>query len=114
MEFPLPEQSQLGSGQKPPLQPHSLNFNYMVPVWERNSFNMCLNNNLGHQALKMNNYFKESNSPMKGKWSVNSQMFKNNQSAVVDRVKEILLKNSSDTEKIKQIKSAVKIENEER
>ena len=34
---------------------------------------------------------------MKGKWSVNSHMFQNNQSAVVDRVKEILLKTSHDT-----------------
>ena len=50
---------------------------------------------------------------MKGKWSVNSQMFKNNQSAVVDRVKEILLKTSSDTEKIKQIKILLGISIEE-
>ena len=59
----------------------------------------------------MNNYFKES--PVKGKWSVNSQMFKNNQSAVVDRVKEILLKSAGDTEKIKQIKILLGIPIEE-
>lgn len=52
-------------------------------------------------------------SPMKGKWSVNSHMFQNNQSAVVDRVKEILLKNSHDTEKIRQIKMLLNIPIEE-
>ena len=101
--------------------------NYMVPVWERNSLNLCFNSGLPQTPMKMN-YFKENNgnytgSPVKGKWSVNSHMFQNNHNAVIDRVKEILLKNSNDTEKIKQIKmllnipieeeEAIKIEEEE-
>lgn len=45
-----------------------------------------------------------NSSPSKGKWSVGSQMFQNNYHAVIDRVKEILLKGSHDTEKIRQIK----------
>lgn len=63
----------------------------------------------------MNNYFRESGncSPAKGKWSVNSNMFQNNQNAVIDRIKEILLKNSHDTEKIRQIKMLLNIPIEE-
>lgn len=57
-----------------------------------------------------------------GKYSVNSHIFQNNYNAVIDRVKEILLKNSHDIEKIRQIKillniplneDIVKIEEEE-
>ena len=40
-------------------------------------------------------------------------MFQNNHNAVIDRVKEILLKNSNDTEKIKQIKMLLNIPIEE-
>lgn len=36
-------------------------------------------------------------SPNKGKWSVNSHMFQNNLMPIIDRIKEILLKNSHDT-----------------
>lgn len=50
---------------------------------------------------------------MKGKWSVNAQMFQNNQSAVIDRIKEILFKSSTDTEKIRQIKMLLNIPIEE-
>ena len=73
---------------------------------------MPMNMNIGQLAqssLNMTTYLKENmnlynNSPSKGKWSVGSQMFQNNQSAIIDRVKEILLKTSHDTEKIRQIK----------
>ena len=50
---------------------------------------------------------------MKGKWSVNSQMFQNNHCALIDRVKEILLKSTHDTEKITQIKMLMNIPNQE-
>lgn len=36
--------------------------------------------------------------------SVGAQIFQNNNNAVIDRVKEILLKGSHDTEKVRQIK----------
>ena len=48
-------------------------------------------------------------SPMKGKWSVSSQFFQTNHHAIIDRVKEILLKNLNDTEKIWQIKMLMNI-----
>jgi hypothetical protein len=44
-----------------------------------------------------------------GKYSVNSHIFQNNYNAVIDRVKEILLKNSHDIEKIRQIKILLNI-----
>ena len=44
-----------------------------------------------------------------GKYSVNSHIFQNNCNAVIDRVKEILLKNSHDIEKIRQIKILLNI-----
>jgi len=50
-----------------------------------------------------------SSSPNKGKWSVNSLMFQNNLMPVIDRIKEILLKSSHDTEKIRQIKMLLNI-----
>ena len=50
-----------------------------------------------------------SNSPNKGKWSVNSHMFQNNLVPIIDRVKEILLKSSHDTEKIRQVKMLLNI-----
>ena len=99
MAFP---ESQFGSASKAQslLQQQSMNhgFNYMVPVWERNSLNLCFNNSLTPNPIKVSPYMKENvqggfnnnngnGSPMKGKWSVNSHMFQNNQSAVVDRVK---------------------------
>lgn len=49
------------------------------------------------------------NSPNKGKWSVNSHMFQNNLVPIIDRVKEILLKSSHDTEKIRQVKMLLNI-----
>mgnify|MGYP003690195399 CR=1 FL=1 len=39
----------------------------------------------------------KQSSPVKGKWSVNSQFLQSNHFAVIDRVKEILLKSSNDT-----------------
>lgn len=48
-------------------------------------------------------------SPNKGKWSVNSHMFQNNLVPIIDRVKEILLKSSHDTEKIRQVKMLLNI-----
>lgn len=80
-----------------------------MPMMEKNGFDYSFNPNASQNALKMNNYFKDNSSPVKGKWSVNSHMFQNNQNAVVDRVKEILLKNSHDTEKIRQIKMLLNI-----
>jgi hypothetical protein len=50
-----------------------------------------------------------NNSPNKGKWSVNSHMFQNNLVPIIDRVKEILLKSSHDTEKIRQVKMLLNI-----
>lgn len=50
-----------------------------------------------------------TSSPNKGKWSVNSVMFQNNLMPIVDRIKEILLKASHDTEKIRQIKMLLNI-----
>lgn len=50
-----------------------------------------------------------ASSPNKGKWSVNSLMFQNNLMPVIDRIKEILLKSSHDTEKIRQIKMLLNI-----
>lgn len=50
-----------------------------------------------------------TSSPNKGKWSVNSHMFHNNLMPIIDRVKEILLKSSHDTEKIRQIKMLLNI-----
>lgn len=50
-----------------------------------------------------------SSSPNKGKWSVNSHMFQNNLVPIIDRVKEILLKSSHDTEKIRQVKMLLNI-----
>ncbi len=43
-------------------------------------------------------------SPVKGKWSVSSNFFGSNNHAIIDRVKQILLKSSNDTEKIRQVK----------
>lgn len=40
---------------------------------------------------------------------MNSHIFQNNYNAVIDRVKEILLKNSHDIEKIRQIKILLNI-----
>lgn len=50
-----------------------------------------------------------TSSPNKGKWSVNSLMFQNNLMPIIDRIKEILLKASHDTEKIRQIKMLLNI-----
>ena len=121
MAFP---ENQYGSASKiqnsPQAPSFNQNFQYMVPVWERNSLNLCFNNSLTQNPLKANSFMKENmqgtynnNSPVKGKWSVNSHMFQNNQSAVVDRVKEILLKNFSDSEKIRQVKMLLNIPIEE-
>ena len=96
----------------------------MVPPWDRNSFPLSMNTNIPTQPIRSNNMLKENtstlfqnpqqnNSPMKGKWSVNAQMFQNNQSAVIDRIKEILFKTSTDTEKIRQIKMLLNIPIEE-
>jgi hypothetical protein len=83
---------------------------------------------LANNSLQITQYLKENLhtyniSPNKGKWSVGSQIFQNNYSAVVDRIKEILLKGSHDTEKVRQIKmllgmpleeeEAIKIEDDE-
>lgn len=96
----------------------------MLPPWDRTAFPPSMNSNFATQQPKPNNFFKENtasliqnhqqnNSPMKGKWSVNAQMFQNNQSAVIDRIKEILFKSSTDTEKIRQIKMLLNIPIEE-
>lgn len=50
-----------------------------------------------------------NNSPNKGKWSVNSHMFQNNLVPIIDRIKEILLKSSNNTEKIRQVKLLLNI-----
>lgn len=108
MAFP---EDQFGSAHK--VQSNSQlnnNINYILPVWEKNSLNLCFNQ---QNDLKLKNFQRDTASPMKGKWSVNSQMFQNNQSAVVDRVKEILLKNFQDGEKVKQIKMLLNISSEE-
>ena len=59
-------------------------------------------NQIAQNSLNMTHYLKENmnlgnSSPTKGKWSVGALMFQNNQSAIIDRVKEILLKTSHDT-----------------
>lgn len=54
-----------------------------------------------------------NNSPSKGKWSVGSHIFHNSQTIVVDRVKQILLKESHDTEKVRQIKMLLGMPTEE-
>jgi hypothetical protein len=53
--------------------------------------------------------FGMSSQENSGKYSVNSHIFQNNYNAVIDRVKEILLKNSHDIEKIRQIKILLNI-----
>ena len=50
-----------------------------------------------------------NSSPNKGKWSVNSHMFQNNLVPIIDRIKEILLKSSNNTEKIRQVKLLLNI-----
>lgn len=47
---------------------------------------------LANSSLQLTSYLKENvnlhnSSPSKGKWSVGSQMFQNNQNAVIDRIK---------------------------
>lgn len=59
---------------------------------------------LGKEGVQQGN-----SSPNKGKWSVNSHMFQNNLVPIIDRVKEILLKSSHDTEKIRQVKMLLNI-----
>ena len=71
-------------------------------------------NRFANHSLNMTQFWKEnmsnynnaasSLSPAKGKWSCGAQFFQNNQSAIIDRVKEILLKNCNDVEKVKQAK----------
>lgn len=58
-------------------------------------------NFLAQNSLQMANFLKENynsynTSPNSGKWSVRSNVFASNQSAVIDRVKEILLKGTHD------------------
>ncbi len=53
--------------------------------------------------------FEMSSQENSGKYSVNSHIFQNNYNAVIDRVKEILFKNSHDIEKIRQIKILLNI-----
>lgn len=110
-------ESLFGSASKQSQQiqpPTTTNYNFMLPVWERNPFSLQFPNtsNLPTNSMKIN-HLKDACSPMKGKWSVNSNMFQNNQNAVVDRIKEILLKNSHDTEKIRQLKMLLNIPVEE-
>jgi len=76
-------------------------------IWDQNMQSNFIN--MANQSLQIPQFLKENmnffnSSPAKGKWSVGSQMFQNNHNAVVDRVKEILLKPSHDTEKVRQIK----------
>jgi hypothetical protein len=63
---------------------------------------------LANNSLKITQYLKENvgrfnMSPNKGKWSVGSLMFHNIHNVVADRVKEIILKDLTDSEKIRQI-----------
>ena len=105
-------ESLFGSASKQPQQMPSstTNYNFMLPVWERTPFSLQFPNtsNLPTNSMKIS-HLKDACSPMKGKWSVNSHMFQNNQNDVVDRIKEILLKNSHDTEKIRQLKMLLNI-----
>lgn len=69
----------------PYTQPNLNSFHNHMP-----SFNHSIDN-----KLKENSQIHTS--PMKGKWSVNSHFFQTNHHAIIDRVKEILLKSSNDT-----------------
>lgn len=81
------------------------NMNIVLPVWERSALNLCFNNPMN--PVKANPFSKESLgtcSPVKGKWSVNSQTFQNSGNAVLDRIKSIVSKGVGDHEKVKQMK----------
>lgn len=85
-------------------------FSYSIPHYPQSPQDLALTiKQLAQNSLNMTNHLKENmnihnSSPSKGKWSVGSQMLQSNQSAIIDRLKEILLKASNDTEKIRQIK----------
>ncbi len=77
--------------------------------FQQKSFNNASKYSVGKLYKESSSVQTVASSPNKGKWSVNSHMFQNNLAPIIDRVKEILLKSSHDTERIRQIKMLLNI-----